>query len=146
MQIDRVKIFNLRSIESIDINFDKVTALLGSNNAGKSTVLRALQIFFEAAPKIEDDDFHKRAAEEIEVSVTFRSPTPAEVEEFGNAIIDGKMTVSRKFLKSRGDQNLAYSVMAMSYPPFEAIRQETNKTKKRSDFNALADGTEGLVD
>ena len=144
MQIARMKISNLRSIENIEVDFDKVTALLGSNNAGKSTVLRGLQIFFEAAPKLEDDDFHKRVAEVIEVSITFHNLTPAEIEEFGTAIINGEMTVSRKFLKSKGEQNLAYSVMAMSYPPFEAIRQETDKKKKRSDFNELANSVEGL--
>ncbi|GLS86818.1 ATP-dependent endonuclease [Cypionkella aquatica] len=144
MQIDKLQIKNLRSIESIEVGFDKVTALLGSNNAGKSTILRALQLFFESAPKVEDDDFHKRAAPEIEVSITFRDPTPAEIEEFGNAVIDGRMTVSRKFLKDKGDLHLSYSVMAKSYPAFEAIRQETSKTKKRSDFNIIADATEGL--
>lgn len=144
MQIDKLEIRNLRSIEYIEIGFEKVTALLGSNNAGKSTVLRALQIFFDSAPKVEDDDFHKRAAQEIEVSITFRDTTPAEVEGFGAAILDGKMTVSRKFLKDKGDQHLAYSVMAKSYRPFEPIRQETNKTKKRADFNALADATDDL--
>ena len=71
MRLKTLVVKNLRSIKELEISFDDVTALIGGNNAGKSTILRALQIFFEAAPKVPPDDYYNREEEQIEVLVQF---------------------------------------------------------------------------
>ena len=77
MQIRSRKVTGLRSINSASLTFDDVTVLIGSNNAGKSTLMLALQLFFEASPKWTADDFHRREAEDIEIVVTFDNLTPS---------------------------------------------------------------------
>ncbi|GGO59482.1 Predicted ATP-dependent endonuclease of the OLD family, contains P-loop ATPase and TOPRIM domains [Roseovarius pacificus] len=143
MRISALEVVGLRSIEKANLTFDNVTVLIGGNNAGKSTLLHALRLFFEAAPKITPDDFHRRETESIEIIATFDQLTAGENEEFGSAVHDGKLTVSRT-LSNEKENNLTYSVRAKTYPPFDAIRAETNKTNMRTAFNDIADATEGL--
>jgi predicted ATP-dependent endonuclease of OLD family len=143
MRVLSLEIAGLRSVQRASLTFDQVTVLIGGNNAGKSTLLYALQLFFEAAPKLTVDDFHRRETESIEITVTFDHLTASEMEEFGSAVIEGKLTVSRT-LSNDKDRNLSYSVKAQAYQPFLAIRQEGNRTNLRTAYNALADVTEGL--
>lgn len=143
MQIRSLKVSGLRSIQEATLTFDDVTVLIGSNNAGKSTLLFALQLFFEASPKWTSDDFHQREAEAIEIIITFDNLTPSEREEFGSAAQEGQLTISRT-LSNNKDVNLTYSVLAQTYEPFNAVRSESNKTTARAAFNAIADVTEGL--
>lgn len=128
----------------MEVSFSNVTTLIGGNNAGKSTVLRAIQIFFEPAPKIDADDFHNREAPEINITIKFSDFTPLELAEFSSAIIDGEMTVTRTLTQARGEEHLQYAVTAMSFPGFDEIRAETNGTNRRTKYNALARDTDGL--
>lgn len=143
MRISSLEVVGLRSIARAKITFSDVTALIGGNNAGKSTLLHALRLFFEAAPKVSKDDFHKREMESIEIVVTFDQLTPDEIKEFGSAVNNDQITISRTLSEDK-EKNLTYSVRARTYPAFAAIRAETNKNTMRAAFNALADQTEGL--
>jgi len=143
MQIESLEVSGLRSISKTGLDFDEVTVLIGGNNVGKSTLLHALKLFFEAAPKIAPDDFYKRESETIEVVVTFKNLTPAEVDEFGTAVHHSKVSISRT-LSNEKEKNLTYSVRARSYPAFVAIRNENNKTNQRTAYNDLAGQIDGL--
>ena len=46
MQIGRIAIRNFRCLEEISVDFGNLTSLVGANNAGKSTILKAIDIFF----------------------------------------------------------------------------------------------------
>lgn len=46
MKIKTVKLHNFRSYKDVAINFDDLTAFVGKNDIGKSTILEALDIFF----------------------------------------------------------------------------------------------------
>lgn len=47
MKIARLKIRNFRSYKNeMEIDFEDMTIFLGKNDAGKSTILEALDIFF----------------------------------------------------------------------------------------------------
>ncbi len=47
MKLTRIKIRNLRCIEEVELRPKDYTSLIGPNNAGKSTVLRAIEIFLD---------------------------------------------------------------------------------------------------
>ncbi len=144
MQIRSLDVTGLRSINSAKLTFDDVTVLIGSNNAGKSTLMFALKLFFEASPKWTADDFHRREAEAIRIAVTFDNLTLSERDEFGTAVQEGTLTISRT-LSNDKDVNLTYSVLAQTYAPFNAVRSETSKTAARAAFNLIADATDGLA-
>lgn len=79
MKINQVKIKNFRGYkDETVIPIQDLTVFVGKNDAGKSTILEALDIFFndaKAVKKIDKDDVNKAALNEgnteISISVTF---------------------------------------------------------------------------
>jgi putative ATP-dependent endonuclease of OLD family len=72
--IDRIRIKNFRGIQQLEINLSRVTVLLGTNNAGKTSVLKALQLALgDYGRYLTEEDFYiNRAgtvAEEITIDV-----------------------------------------------------------------------------
>jgi predicted ATP-dependent endonuclease of OLD family len=79
MKIKKIKIKNFRSYkDEVEIEFGDLTAFVGKNDIGKSTVLEALDIFFNESKgviKLDKDDINKQALSdtdtEIVISVCF---------------------------------------------------------------------------
>jgi predicted ATP-dependent endonuclease of OLD family len=79
MRITKVKIKNFRSFGSlVEIDISSLTAFVGKNDIGKSTVLEALDIFFNDSKgviKLDKDDINKKSLtagdNEITISVCF---------------------------------------------------------------------------
>lgn len=101
MRIESVRIQNFRSFEDELINFNSYTSLLGANGAGKSTVLAALNIFFQETSSATDvvhliaEDFHNgKTSAPIEISVTFGSLTEKAKKELGHYVRHNKLSVT----------------------------------------------------
>ncbi|WP_060825996.1 ATP-binding protein [Sulfurospirillum cavolei] len=81
MKIVKVKLENFRSYkDEIVIDFSDLTVFVGKNDIGKSTILEALDIFFndgKGAVKIDKEDINKQAKEEenteIKITVVFEN-------------------------------------------------------------------------
>lgn len=79
MKIKKIKLKNFRSYQDeVEIDFNDLTVFVGKNDIGKSTVLEALDIFFNSgsgAVKLDKDDINKTALEsgekDIVISVIF---------------------------------------------------------------------------
>lgn len=57
--IDRVRIYGFRGIRKLDIDLPKVTVLIGVNNSGKTSLLRALQLSLgDYSRYLSEEDFH----------------------------------------------------------------------------------------
>lgn len=65
MKLKTIKIKNFRSYkEEVVIEFGDLTAFVGKNDIGKSTILEALDVFFnegKGVVKIDKDDINKTA-------------------------------------------------------------------------------------
>lgn len=76
MKIHSVKLKNFRSYaDEFEISFDDMSIILWKNDIWKSTILEALDIFFndwDGCVKIDIDDINKQTWSDIEISVTFR--------------------------------------------------------------------------
>lgn len=83
--ISEISIRNFRSIASASIEANWITTLVGANDAGKSNVLRALNLFFNGETNPEEDfefvrDYNQfaparaRKAPQIEIAITFDLP------------------------------------------------------------------------
>lgn len=85
--IDSISIKNFRSIDKLSQNLNPrdLNVVIGLNDSGKSTLLKALNLFFNGCTEQNvkfrfDDDFckfaqvRKHAAPEIEISLTFNIP------------------------------------------------------------------------
>ena len=91
MQIASMKLSNFRSFsEEVQINFDDLTAFVGKNDIGKSTILEALDIFLNDGKgnvKLDKDDINKQTAIggncEISISLCFKNlPTHIIIDDW----------------------------------------------------------------
>lgn len=137
MRISSVQIENFRSIESLSVNFDEITAIVGTNNAGKSSILKAIDLFFDASAKISNQDhFMHDQSRKISITIEFCDLTPVERSEFGRATVADKLRVVREFGGQSSD-NGEFSVHAKINPAFGEFRTENNGNKKRSLYTSL---------
>ncbi|MEX0955977.1 MAG: AAA family ATPase [Rhizobiaceae bacterium] len=137
MQIARLIIENFRSISKLEVDFDDLTALVGSNNSGKSTILKAIELFFDSAPRVANEDhFMHDLSNAISISIEFANLTPPEKEEFSHAVSDGTLRVVREF-GVEGVEHGEFSVYAHVNSVFEEFRKEKNGTTKRSLYAGL---------
>jgi predicted ATP-dependent endonuclease of OLD family len=99
MKIERVKISNFRSYsDEVSINFNDLTAFVGKNDVGKSTVLEALDIFFNEGKgivKLDKDDVNKRSQEsgdsDIRISVVFGElPASIVIDDSNETTLGGE--------------------------------------------------------
>lgn len=85
MIINSVSAKNYRSFSTLEeIKIGNFAAIIGSNDVGKSNILKALQTFIEDKPKLQKEDIHNGANDEDEVyiEVSFRKlPEEIEIEE-----------------------------------------------------------------
>ncbi|GAB1256158.1 ATP-binding protein [Aurantivibrio plasticivorans] len=154
MKIEKLILSNFRSYkDEIVIDFDDLNVFVGKNDIGKSTVLEALDIFFnenKGIIKIDKDDVNKQAAQdgnaEIKIGVVFGSlPEELTIDATNPTRLadeyllghDGKLTIIKKYPNAGKEK-----VFVKAYHP---TREECAELllKKQADLKKLL--TEDMV-
>jgi predicted ATP-dependent endonuclease of OLD family len=138
MKIKTVRINNFRTLKNVTIPFDSVTTLIGPNGTGKSTVLRALDWFFNGKPgSLTEKDCSFGAAEEyIEVQVTFAGLTEKDREALGKYAPEGVATFTA-WKRRSPDGSDVLSANAKGFPEFNAIKAASGATAKKELYSKL---------
>ena len=115
MKIKKLKLKNFRCFhDEVEINFDNFTAFVGKNDVGKSSLLEALDIFFNdssAISKLEQEDLNVDARDceekdnEISITVCFSDlPKIITIDQTNIRIytkcllnIDGELEILKKY-------------------------------------------------
>lgn len=153
MRIKAVRLENFRAYENeTTIEFTDLNVIVGKNDIGKSTVLEALDIFFnenKGVIKIDKDDVNKKCKEngntEIKISVVFEElPTTLTIDATNPTTLD-----SEYLLKSDGTLEIVKKYPnAGKEKVFIKANHPTNPScadlllKKNSDLKKLL--TEGI--
>lgn len=138
MIIDSVYIENFRCIKKARLNCDDLTVIIGRNGSGKSSFLKAIDIFYDVnAPITADDFFNKDMSQEILLRVTYAQLRKDELKEFQTYIKENKLIVTKKVSATDGKFIQKYYAAAMQIPEFAEVRTTTSKTDKKSKFNEL---------
>ena len=139
MKIQSVVIKNFRSLKNVSIIFDSVTTLIGPNGTGKSTVLRALDWFFNGTKVnelTEKDCFSGLQNEDIEVRVTFSGLTANDhtmLEKYAPA----ETTTFTAWKVHHPDGTEILSANLKTYPPFVEVRKKPAANEKKAAYNEL---------
>jgi predicted ATP-dependent endonuclease of OLD family len=106
VRLKKLRIRNFRCYSDTEFEIGALHALVGSNNAGKSTLLRALDVLFNPSIKrITEESFHHRdLSKRIEVEAIFGELIPAEKELLSAYLRpDGEFQVMRTVEHARDD-------------------------------------------
>ncbi|TFD75449.1 ATP-dependent endonuclease [Cryobacterium sp. Sr8] len=138
MRIQAVRIKNFRTLKDVPITFDAVTTFIGPNGTGKSTVLRALDWYFngKVGQLAEKDCSFGAIDEDIEVQVTFGDLTDRDREALGKYAPDGADTFTA--WKRRSPEGAeVFSANAKGFPDFNPIKAATSATAKKDLYAEL---------
>ena len=80
MELKQIEINKFKSIDSISINIDDLAILIGENNAGKTNILKALELFYQDSVRgINEEYFYfKNQNQPISISITYDKLTENE--------------------------------------------------------------------
>ncbi len=125
-----MKLKNFRSYQNeIEIDFENITAFVGKNDVGKSTILEALDIFLNGGViKLDKNDINKQNEEndkEIQISVIFENipdsiildetnPTNLKDEYLLNK--DGKLEIIKKYQNGKEKEKVFLKVYHPTNP------------------------------
>lgn len=161
IQIDRVRISGFRGVSNIEITLPRVTLLIGANNAGKTSVIKALQLALgDYARFLADEDFYindaEKRQEEITVDIRFipidaitkqrgMDFTDVWQQEFGDNIqseADGMQYVVTRTVAKPDKIKGGYLVERYAldkWPTFDKWRDEpvSKKRQLRGRFEAI---------
>lgn len=147
MQIKHVKIENFKAIRKFDEDFGEITSLIGYNGGGKSSVLQAINWFFEGYTPSQEQYFASctRTSEDVKldyskamkVEITFDNLSDIDKRNFGKYARSETMTLTRE-ATIEGINKLYGSPLI--YPGFESFRNESSVINLRKGIkNILED-------
>ena len=110
--LKQIRVHGFRGLDNIEIDFEPTTVLVGTNNAGKTTLLKALQLALSNSVQITDDDFffsdainrNKIIVDLLFISVDEEGIQLPEFEDNWATVF----TESRISFDSNGNQMLAF--------------------------------------
>ena len=143
MIIQSVKVQNFRSLKDVELTCEPLTVLVGSNGAGKSAFLKALELFYDHAAKYEEGDFYGGdIGKPIVVQVTFGDLTDQEGDLFAPYVDHGTLSVEKEMSWPRSKTSQKYYGSRRRNPDFVGIRESSGATEKRQLYNQIRGQTE----
>jgi putative ATP-dependent endonuclease of the OLD family len=118
-----MRVQNYRCVKDATLECEGFTSMVGPNGVGKSTFLRALELFYDLSPRITPDDFFAGdPSSELSVAITFRHLTPDAQALFAKYVRDDELTVERVVNVSSGKATARYHGATLRHPAFRPIR------------------------
>lgn len=140
MIIESIRVKNFRCIKDATLHCESLTALVGSNSSGKSSFLKALDMFYTPSTKYSEEDFYNGdTSEPIIIQVTFTKLTEEEKELF-KPYLDGEtLTVEKELSWPLGKGSQKYFGSTLQNPDFQRVRTAGTVSEKRKAYQELVD-------
>jgi putative ATP-dependent endonuclease of OLD family len=144
MIIQELAIKNFRCLRELQLTFEPLTALLGRNGVGKSCIIHAIDIFYNTAAQISDEDFYNRdVSSPIEITLTYANLRPDEITEFASYLSTGTLTITKRLTKDEaGHISQKYYASILQYPRFVEIRIIEGARDRINAWNVLVESQE----
>jgi putative ATP-dependent endonuclease of OLD family len=151
MRLKSIRIQNFRSFRDETIHLDPYTCLVGSNGAGKSAVLTALNVFFRNNASTSTDihrlsveDFHHRNTDEpVTITLTFGNLSAEAQADFEHYYRQDKLTITARaqWDAATGSADVrqfgARMVMPEFAPFFEALDSKLKVSELKEIYGTL---------
>ncbi len=142
MKLQNLTLKNFRCFSSESIEFSEYTPLLGPNNCGKSTVLRALDIFFLTSSKstgiLKEDFYVLKITEPLEISLTFSSLSKEETDDFNHYARAGILKfILRASLGEDGQVSSRVIGVRLGQKALAPFFEATNAAEKKKVYEVL---------
>ena len=134
MRIQRIHIQNYRSLRDLEMEFDDVTVLLGANGVGKSSILYALDWFFNGGDLESEDITNGSDGGAISVEVTFGDLSQRDRHELEKYGTREQATFKREWHPNTGEKLTGH---ARAFHPFEQVRAGRTATEIRGLYKDL---------
>ena len=128
IRLQSVRIKGFRGFKNIEVDFENTTVLVGTNNAGKTTLLKALQLALTNSHFISNDDFFycdEHIDDTIIVDVLF-----VPLDENGNITNEFNEVWNDVFKADR----IGISAEGNQIMAFRTVIKENNKTFRKQQF------------
>lgn len=142
MRLSSATIRNFRCIRDLVIDFDTITTLIGPNDAGKSSVLRAIDWCLNGSAKdLSEEDVSRYAAGDepvISVELRFIAITDQDREVIGERFLPSgadSLTV-RRIWADGGDE---FACLVKACEDFEPIRAKKMLDEKKQAYRRLVE-------
>lgn len=104
MQISKIQISNYRGIKGDEFNTSPFVCIIGENNAGKSTILLGISLFFSGT-SLSQSDFYD-IEEPVTIEITFKDIAKGDKlrlaaqhrNRIDELIIEGELVLTRKYV------------------------------------------------
>ena len=138
MELSQVRVRNFRPVLDARLSCDRLTALVGRNGAGKSSFLRALELFYDPSAKVNDADFYAEdTSREIQITLTFSRLSSAALELFKPYLDGNTLSVTRVFRQGTGGRTATYHGSRLQHTSFSEVRAATSKRETTHRYRAL---------
>jgi len=138
MIIHTVRVRNFRCIKDETLHCERLTILVGANGSGKSTFLKALDLFYTPSAKYSEEDFYNRdTSEPIVITVTFTDLTEQERQLFASYMEGETLTVEKELAWPPGRGSQKYFGLTLQCPDFQHVRTADRVAEKRAAYQDL---------
>lgn len=147
MKIASVRIQNFRGFRDETIQFNDYTCLVGENGAGKSTVLNALNVFFQEqdgastdTKKLTAEDFTVRdTSEPIEITVTFTKLSDAAKQTLAAYVRADQLVVTAKasFDEEQQEAEVKHFGQRLGMEKFKQFFEAVKRNAKKTELDKI---------
>ena len=138
MVITNIEVNNFRSLRNVRLDCDALTALIGANGSGKSSVLQALSQFYDPAADYSETDFFDHSiGEPFVISVTFGALGAEELQLFKDYVQNGSLTVEKVHEWPRTRTSQRYYGKRLRCGAFGAVRVAEAAAAKKAAYEEI---------
>lgn len=132
MIIKSIHVQNFRCIKDETLHCENLTVLVGQNGSGKSSFLRALQMFYEPNARYTKDDFYAQdTSQSIKIIVKFADLNSEELNFFKKYVKAGELTVEKEMMWPAGRRSQKYYGISLRNPDFDGFRAAKGSELRR---------------
>lgn len=143
MILKSITVENFRSILYEVLTCESLTALVGPNGSGKSAFLKAVDLFYNTSPRLNQEDFYNGdITKNIQVTLTYYGLDECEKTQFSKYLQNDELSIMRVLSLADGKSSDKYHGTTLQKPNFVAIRKAGASAAMKEMYSTLQEKEE----